>query len=178
MAFANDGTPPDLPPGVRRIAQALRGFTNESEIYVAAVGREAGMHRTDLTGLSVVMDRGDQGGTTTPGQLSATMHLSAPATSAMLDRLERLDHVRRVPHPTDRRSVTVEMTEHARAVGTAMFTPLRDHLAPVYARRSAAELDLIATFLEEVVDATREARLEVAGHDPDRTSAGREDPRR
>src|ERR687889_2902026 len=88
-----------------RVVRALRGYTNETEMYVAAAGREAAMHRTDLTGLALVMDRSQLGEQTTPGQLSAALHLSAPATSAMLDRLERLGHVHRVPHPTDRRSV-------------------------------------------------------------------------
>jgi DNA-binding MarR family transcriptional regulator len=144
-----------------RVVRALRGYTNETEMYVAAAGREAAMHRTDLTGLALVMDRSQLGEQTTPGQLSAALHLSAPATSAMLDRLERLGHVHRVPHPTDRRSVVVEMTDHALAVGQAMFGRLAAHLAPVLAARSEEELAGIATFLEEVVTATRAARDEV-----------------
>lgn len=146
-----------------RVVRALRGYTNESEMYVAAAGREAAMHRTDLTGLALVMDRGNLGETTTPGQLSAAMQLSAPATSAMLDRLERLGHVHRVPHPTDRRSVVVEMTAHAHEVGEQMFGRLAAHLAPVLGSRSDEQLSDIAAFLEEVVAATRAAREEVAG---------------
>ena len=145
-----------------RITRALRAFTNESELYVGAAGREAAMHRTDLTGLALVMDRGDAGETTTPGQLSSALQLSAPATSAMLDRLEQLGHVRRRPHPHDRRSVIVEMTEHAREVGGAMFARLAAHLAPVLSSRDDAELAQIATFLEEVVAATRAARQEIS----------------
>ena len=116
------------------------------------------MHRTDLSGLALVMDRGDTGETTTPGQLSAALHLSAPATSAMLDRLEHLGHVYRVPHPHDRRSVTLEITDNARKVGGAMFARLAAHLAPVLTSRSEEELAEIVAFLEEVVAATRSAR--------------------
>lgn len=144
-----------------RITRALREFTNESELYIGAAGREAAMHRTDLAGLAVVMDRGDTGQITTPGQLSSALQLSAPATSAMLDRLEQLGHVRRSPHPRDRRSVVVEMTDHAREVGGAMFARLAAHMAPVLGSRSDAELAQIATFLEEVVAATRAARQEI-----------------
>ena len=147
-----------------RVVRALRGYTNEAELYVAAAGREAAMHRTDLTGLALVMDRAQLGETTTPGQLSAAMQLSAPATSAMLDRLERLGHVRRLPHPSDRRSVVVEMTDHARAVGEQMFGRLAAHLGPVLGSRTEEELADIATFLEQVVAATRAARDEVARH--------------
>lgn len=144
-----------------RITRALREFTNESELYIGAAGREAAMHRTDLAGLAVVMDRGDTGQITTPGQLSSALQLSAPATSAMLDRLEQLGHVRRGRHPRDRRSVVVEMTDHAREVGGAMFGRLAAHLAPVLASRSESELAQIGTFLEEVVSATRAARQEI-----------------
>ncbi len=148
--------------GEARVVRALRSGTHESELYVAAAGRETAMHRTDLTALARVMDRGQLGETTTPGQLSAALQLSAPATTAMLDRLERLGHVRRVPHPTDRRSVVVEMTDHARQVGGDMFGPLAAHLGPVFGARTEAELADIASFLEQVVDATRAAREEVS----------------
>ena len=149
------------PDDAERLFRALRAYLSETEIYIGAAGREAEMHRTDLTGLGIVMDRGELGQTTTPGQLSTALHLSAPATSAMLDRLERLGHVHRVPHPTDRRSILVQMTDHARQVGGAMFEPLAAHLAPVVSRRTAAQLAEIAAFLEEVVAATRAARADI-----------------
>ncbi|WP_341927030.1 MarR family transcriptional regulator [Nocardioides psychrotolerans] len=145
-------------PHALRVVRSLRGFANESELYVGAAGREAEMHRTDLAGLALVMDRGQAGEHPTPGQISAALQLSAPATSAMLDRLEKLGHVVRTPHPTDRRSVVVEITDHALEVGGAMFGRLATHLAPVVAARSEADLETIATFLEEVVAATRAAR--------------------
>lgn len=148
-------------PGALRVTRALRGVTNETELYVGAAGREAQMHRTDLAGLALVMDRGTAGESTTPGQLSAMLRLSAPATSAMLDRLEHLGHVHRMPHPHDRRSVVIEMTDHAREVGGAMFARLAAHLTPVLEARSDAELAMVATFLEEVVAATRAAREEI-----------------
>jgi len=152
--------PEDNPrsPDALRVVRSLRGFANESELYVAAAGRDAEMHRTDLAGLALVMDRGQAGEHPTPGQISAALQLSAPATSAMLDRLERLGHVVRTPHPTDRRSITIEITEHALAVGGAMFGRLATHLAPVVAARSEADLAVIAAFLEEAVGATRSAR--------------------
>lgn len=152
------------PVAALRVIRALRAFANDSERYVGAAGREAEMHRTDLSGLAAVMDRGDAGAPATPGQLSTALQLSAPATSAMLDRLERLGHVTRRPHPTDRRSVVVEMTDHARDVGGAMFARLATHMAPVLARRTDAELALIATFLEEAGEATRAASAEIPPH--------------
>ncbi|MBB6628395.1 MarR family transcriptional regulator [Nocardioides sp. KIGAM211] len=163
MSEATRGHLDDRSPETVRVVRALRSYANESELYVGAAGREAAMHRTDLSGLALVMDRGLQGEHPTPGQLSAALQLSAPATSAMLDRLERLGHVTRSPHPTDRRSVVVEITDHALEVGGAMFGRLAAHLAPVLAGHTDEELALVAQVLEEVGAATRAAREEVSG---------------
>ena len=159
-----NATPPPDPgrsDGARRVVRALRRYTTESDLYVATASRESEMHRTDLNGLALIMDWGLQDEPATPGRLSAAMHLSAPATSAMLDRLEKQGHVTRAPHPGDRRSVVVEVTEHAIAVGSRMFGRLGAHLAPVLDRRTDEELALIAAFLEEAGLATIAARREV-----------------
>lgn len=141
-----------------RLVRALRGFTNEMEAYISGVSREAAMHRTDMSALAVVMDRARQGERTTPGQLSAELQLSAPATSAVLDRLERLGHVRRVPHETDRRSVIVEITDGALAVGGAMFARLSQEMRPVFEEHPEAELERLTDLVEDLVEAVRRAR--------------------
>jgi DNA-binding MarR family transcriptional regulator len=141
-----------------RVVRSVRRLNNELEMYVAAAGRENEMGRTDLTGLTVAMDEEAEGHPVTPGRLSAALQLSAPATSALLDRLERLGHVHRTPHATDRRSVVVEVTEHARAVGGAMFGRLAQHYAPVLADYDEDQLALVAEFLRRVAEATRDAR--------------------
>ena len=78
------------------------------------------------------------------GRVSRVLDLAAqPPWTAHLDRL---GHVRRLPHATDRRSVT----DHARDVFAEMSAPFGAHLAPVYAKRTPQELGVIADFLDEV----------------------------
>jgi len=146
------------PPAHHQVVLSMRALANELELYIAAAGREQAMHRTDLAGLSVVMDQEDAGDPVTPGRLSTALQLSAPATSAMLDRLERLGHVRRTPHAHDRRSVVVEMTERAREVGGAMFGRLGQAYAPLFAEYDEAQLELVAEFLSRAAQATSAAR--------------------
>lgn len=141
-----------------RLVRALRGFTNEMEAYISGAGKEADMHRTDMHALAVVMDRGRQGERTTPRQLSAALQLSAPATSAVLDRLEQLGHVRRLPHELDRRSVIVEITDNALAVGGAMFARLSAEMRPVLDEHDDAELERLTALVEDLVEAVRRAR--------------------
>ena len=164
MPPANPPSRPGRHPGrsdaARDVVRALRQYATESDLYVAAAGRESEMHRTDLNALAMVMDWGQQGRPATPGRLSAALQLSAPATSAMLERLERQGHVTRSPHPDDRRSVVVEVTDHALAVGGQLFARLARHIEPVLERRDDAELAVIAAFLDEVTAATTAARLD------------------
>lgn len=150
----------DTRPEAVRAVRAMAALTNESEMYLSATGRGEAMHRTDLNGLRVVMSAAG-GEPVTPRRLSEALQLSAPATSAMLDRLERLGHIERHPHPGDRRSVVVVATEHAHTVGAAMFGRIGARMAPVLASRSAEELALIASFLEEAAAATHTARSDI-----------------
>lgn len=47
----------------------------------------------------------------TAGALSEHLHISTASTTKLLDRLEKAGHVLRRPHPTDRRAVTVVITD-------------------------------------------------------------------
>ncbi|WP_139982510.1 MarR family winged helix-turn-helix transcriptional regulator [Nocardioides litoris] len=149
---------PEQPMTERRVVRALRRYSTESELYVAEASRGGDMHRTDLHGLALVMDWGFDGTAATPGRIGAALGLSAPATSALLERLEKAGHVVRAPDPADRRRVVVTVTEHAMAVGGGMFSELARHLRPVLDSRTPEELAAIAAFLEEVGDATVAAR--------------------
>jgi hypothetical protein len=50
------------------------------------------------------------------------------------------------------------VTEHARAVGGAMFGQLGRHIAPVLADYDDEQLALVAEFLDKAAQATRAAR--------------------
>jgi DNA-binding MarR family transcriptional regulator len=52
----------------------------------------------------------------TPSQLAAAVHLTPPATTELLDRLDRAGYVTRERHPTDRRKVLVSATQSGRDI--------------------------------------------------------------
>lgn len=111
------------------------------------------MHRTDLSALALIMD----GKGTTPKALSEQLSLSPPATSAMLARLEQAGHVRRTQMTDDRRSVHVEVTESAMAVGASMFGLLARHIVPVLDAHDPAELQRFADILQQLIAAANSA---------------------
>lgn len=159
MDEPGEGLPQDpLPPQARdarttAIIDQLRAFSTAMERYIGVHGAVHGLHRTDLYALAHVMDAARDGRQLTPGELADALNLSSPATSALLSRLEGVGHVRRNHSTTDRRRVSVEITEEAMGVGRAIFMPLADDIAKVVAGLSVSEQETVLRFLTGVVEA-------------------------
>ncbi len=65
----------------------------------------------------------------------------------MLDRLERLGYLTRSPDPSDRRKVSVRITEKARQRAWELYGPFATEGDKIMQGYSAEELELLATFL-------------------------------
>ncbi|WP_299036379.1 MarR family winged helix-turn-helix transcriptional regulator [uncultured Pseudokineococcus sp.] len=141
-----------------RVLQALQRVTTETDRYVEQVGAAHATARTDLSAVAAVVEAEGRGDEHSPGSLGRHLNLSSPATSALLDRLERAGHVRRVRSTTDRRRVVVEVTDTARDLGRSVFTPLASELAGVLDGYDAQERALLERFLGEAGDAIDRSR--------------------
>ena len=69
------------------------------------------LNETDMKALRYVIASMNADVAVTAGALSEHLHISTASTTKLLDRLEKAGHIVRRPHPTDRRAVTVEITE-------------------------------------------------------------------
>ncbi|WP_456696475.1 MarR family winged helix-turn-helix transcriptional regulator [Aeromicrobium sp. P5_D10] len=141
------------------LVRELRTFVGSVERYMTEMSHLHTMHRTDLTALSLIMDHK----ASSPKELSDVMALSPPATSAMLARLEQAGHIERSQLPGNRRSVHIEITDTARAVGGSMFGVLAQHMRRVLDVQDPADLRAFTTLMEQIVAATDAARAEAAG---------------
>ncbi len=139
------------------IIDRLRAFSGAMDHYLHVRGGAHGLHRTDLVALGHVLDATRGGRALTPGELAAALNLSSPATSALLARLESVGHVQRSHSTTDRRKVSVEMTDGAMAVAGAVFSPIGATMISAIDAYSAQEKGLILRFLDDVLDATAAA---------------------
>lgn len=158
-------TEPD-PPDDAHLVRQLRQLTVESD-HFAEIFRDAhGMHRTDLNALAVIMDAAITGQALSPGELAERLHLSASATTALLDRLEAVGHLRRARSERDRRRVELHMHEQAREVGRELFVPLGVELAAAWEQFDVDERRVIARFLAASIDATVRTRRAI--HDQPR----------
>ena len=70
--------------------------------------------------------------------------------TALLDRLERVGHIRRTRDADDRRRVVLEMSDSAMAAGAEHFGALQRDLAAAMAGYSDEELAVVRRFLEDM----------------------------
>jgi DNA-binding MarR family transcriptional regulator len=138
------------------LVRLLREHAVEAERLVQAFADSHHMHPTDLNALLAVMQADRAGMPLTPGRLGQQLDLSSGATTAVIDRMERAGHVRRIRDERDRRRVTLHYGDAASAVGSAYFGPLGSRMDKLLSGYSADELNVIRRF---IVDATEVLRL-------------------
>ena len=141
---------PGAPPGVRdELVRLLRAYAGEAERLGQVFAERNGMHPTDLQALLAVMQAEAAGAPLTPGRLGEHLGLSSGATTAVVDRLERADHVRgSATTATDGASPCTTETAAA-AVGGAFFGPLGARIERMLAGFSPDELAVVRRFLEQ-----------------------------
>ena len=102
-----DSVGPDLTAAV----EALRELILAGENYRQATSGYLGLDTSQTQAVSYLYGRGDMG----QGELGALLGYNTSSMTALVDRLERDGIAIRVPHPTDRRRLTVRLTDDGRA---------------------------------------------------------------
>ena len=129
----------------------LRALTLLLDAAGAAFAARNGLSATDVRALVCLLDRERAGVPASPTWLAGQLRVTTASVTALLDRLERAGHVRRVPRSDDRRRVDVLVQDSAKDLGWAFFGPLIDATAALLDRRSAAERAVIDAFLDDMV---------------------------
>ena len=133
---------------VVRLMNALRGWHEAAERMSKASQRYMRLNETDMKALRYLIAAHNQQRLVTPGMLSAHLGISTASTTKLLDRLERGGHVTRAPHPTDRRALTVAVTDETRADARQTVGRQHAHRFRVAASMSREERDAVIRFLE------------------------------
>ncbi|WP_370941933.1 MarR family winged helix-turn-helix transcriptional regulator [Amycolatopsis sp. cg5] len=138
--------------GAARIGRAVRDLLAEAVPAQQALARRLGIGVTDAQALQHLAASAHETGTVELGQLLGIRSASA---AALVDRLETAGHVRRHPHPSDRRRVSLQVTDTAQAEVIAELAPLLTGIASLVRGLSAEEANTVATFLDGTIDLLR-----------------------
>lgn len=140
----------------------LRELTVQADRFVEVVSSRHGLHRTHLNALGVLSKSRISGEPVTAGKLGQELGLSSPATTALVDRLDRAGHVERKRDTTDRRQVHIVTTPPAQEMGRKLFSPLAEQMRQRMANYSEEELALVRQFIDDMITATKAAQDEVS----------------
>lgn len=124
-------------------AMEARLHQNSYDRFEDAAADYVGVNRTAMRCMEVL----DRQGQATAGEIAVQTGLTSGAVTAMLDRLQRVDLVQRMPDPSDRRRVLVQMTDKARRLAAEIYGPLAGELDQ-FEKYSDDELRLIEGFMQ------------------------------
>ena len=129
---------------IESLIAAFRASGNQDSAFENLAADQLGVNRTDLHCLNAI----ENAGGLTAGELAAKVGLTSGAVTGVIDRLERANFACRVPDPTDRRRVKVEVTSEFYARAEQIWAPLAAEWEKSLASHfTAAELTRITEFL-------------------------------
>ena len=137
----------------RELALLLRRLTVELDAVGQRFAEVHGLNRTDVRALVAIMDAARGGESLTAGRLGTAVDLSSASVTALLDRLEKVGHIRRTRDADDRRRVVLEMSDSAMAAGAEHFGGLQRDLTAAMEGYTDDELDVVRRFLEDMTRA-------------------------
>lgn len=132
------------------VLDALRDWRIAENRLSEASRRYMHLGDSDMRALRFIIVTTDHGDVATPRGIADHLGISSAATTKLLDRLERAGHIRRLPHPHDRRSVSIVIDQGTREAAQA--TVGREHARRfhVAAALTPAERDVVIRFLGEL----------------------------
>jgi len=147
----------------QEVALLLRRLNVELDAVGQRFADLHGLGRTDVRALVAIMDAARSGQALTAGALGAAVELSSASVTALVDRLERVGHVRRVRDAEDRRRVVLEMSDDAMAAGAAYFGGLQRDLTAAMADYRDEELAVVRRFLVQMTGVVERHARDVEG---------------
>jgi len=132
----------------RRVVMATQEYGIASVLFRNAIGRKLGLNITDIGCINFLFIKG----TSTPTELARYAGLTTGSTTALLDRLERGNLIRRIPNPNDRRGIIVEVHERSREIVGPMVAGAQKAQNELLDAYTTEELTTISDFLRRFTE--------------------------
>lgn len=146
----------------RRAVELLQAF-REYRAAEAAMRRRTresmSMGENDLLTLRYLLKAEREGRLVSPAELARYLGVSTASMTAIIARLENSQHVRRGPHPTDRRSIVVVPTGET-------DDEVRQTLGAMHARMLDAVIGMTPEETRTVIDTLARMQAAVDGVEP------------
>ena len=137
----------------RRVLNALRDYRASEAAMRRRTRASMGMGETDLLALRYLLQAQQEGVAISPKDLAARLGISSAATTTLIDRLVKSEHVERQPHPTDRRALVIVATPNSDHEVRATLADMHHRMLSVAADLDPAAAQAVVEFLEEMARA-------------------------
>lgn len=138
---------------VMGLLRQIRSFGDAHDRMSGGMKHGMQMNTSDLAALRLIIIREDQGKPVSPNEIAKHLRISTASTTKLVDRLAGSGHVRRVPHPTDRRARVIELTDVARGAFFRLFGPQLVAMRGAFEGFTDEELDAATRVLSAVSSA-------------------------
>lgn len=143
-----------------QLAALIRQYQRDIDAFDQAVAERAGLSRTDLRCLDLVLELMTAGTPATPRRLAEVAGLTPSTITSVLDRLERAGYVRRIREQADRRQVVLQLTATFAELTEEIFGPVAAEGAAQLLDLSDADVDTLIAFFSHAHDQrAKRARL-------------------
>lgn len=133
-----------------RTLRAIQQLTDAMDHMHGTMNQQMGLNASDLRALRAMSIKQLRGDEVTPYGLSVHLSMSTAATTALIRRLVDHGFLHRRPHPTDRRSQILTLTDSARATFHQHFDQHLQTMQAVIAEYPAGQLETITQFLDHL----------------------------
>lgn len=140
------------------VLNLLRRYRGEESAMRARTRDSMGMGETDLLTLRFLLKAQRENRTVMQRDIAKFLGISSASVSALIDRLVKGDHVRRLPHPTDRRATIIMATEASEHEVRDTLGAMHQRMITVVDDLDQPELDAVAKFLQGMVEAVQESK--------------------
>lgn len=137
-------------PSAVDVLEQLRRYRSSNASMRLRVRDDMGMGQNDLDALRMVLRAEAAGAAVRQSELARTLDITPSSTSTLVDRLSRGGYVIRVPHPEDRRSVAVRVTQKAREEVQATLRAMHTRMLEVAESLTHDERVAVITFLSRL----------------------------
>ena len=135
------------------VLNLLRRYRAAEAQMRARTRSSMGMGETDLLALRLLLQAQRRGELVRQRDLASALGLASPSVTALVDRLVKSGHVRREPHPDDRRATIVVPTTDTDSEVRATLGAMHRRMIEVIDAMDDAQTDAVASFLERMVAA-------------------------
>lgn len=136
----------------KQVLIAARDQGVSSVFFRNAIARRLGLNITDSECLSLLSAKG----VLTPTELARYTGLTTGSATAMLDRLEKANFIKRKPNPADRRGILIEIDKKWQDTAGPLVAGVQKAHNELIASYTVKELETISDFLKRFTKNVKE----------------------